>query len=58
MMLYVVFLFLYLYLKKIKLSACSGFSSTRCIVHTLRDTHHTQNVATNLNETEKPNIHI
>jgi translocation and assembly module TamB len=28
MMLYVVFLFLYLYLKKIKLSACSGFSST------------------------------
>jgi hypothetical protein len=33
MMLYVVFLFLYLYLKKIKLSACSGFSSTKNIVH-------------------------
>jgi transposase len=31
MMLYVVFLFLYLYLKKIKLSACSGFSSTMCL---------------------------
>jgi site-specific recombinase XerD len=33
MMLYVVFLFLYLYLKKIKLSACSGFSSThKCLI--------------------------
>jgi exonuclease SbcD len=32
MMLYVVFLFLYLYLKKIKLSACSGFSSTISVI--------------------------